>query len=55
MVLLLRTREGVPSDAFDDVDALGDLVERRGDRLVLSLRGRLLTNQVAMHLREGPA
>jgi oxygen-independent coproporphyrinogen-3 oxidase len=54
MALLLRTREGVPSDAFDDADALGDLVEPRGDRLVLSLRGRLLANQVAMHLREGP-
>jgi oxygen-independent coproporphyrinogen-3 oxidase len=52
LAMLLRTRLGVPLDAFDDPEALGDLVERRDDRLVLTRRGRLLTNQVAMHLRD---
>ena len=42
-----------PRDAFDDVDALGDLVERDGDRVVLSVRGRLLANQVTLRLGEG--
>ena len=51
--LLLRTRLGVPVGAFDDVDALEDLVERDGDRVVLSVRGRLLANQVSAQLREG--
>jgi putative oxygen-independent coproporphyrinogen III oxidase len=51
--LLLRTRRGVPADAFDDVDALEDLVERHGDRVVLTVRGRLLANQVSVRLREG--
>jgi putative oxygen-independent coproporphyrinogen III oxidase len=51
--LLLRTRLGVPADAFEDVDELGDLVVRDGDRVVLSVRGRLLANQVTVRLREG--
>ncbi len=51
--LLLRTRLGVPRDAFEDVDALGDLVDLDGDRVVLSVRGRLLANQVTMRLGEG--
>jgi len=51
--LLLRTKLGVPVGAFDDVDALEDLVERDGDRVVLSVRGRLLANQVSAQLREG--
>jgi putative oxygen-independent coproporphyrinogen III oxidase len=51
--LLLRTRLGVPRAAFDDVAALGDLVEPRGDRVVLTLRGRLLANQVSARLSEG--
>ena len=42
-----------PASAFDDVDALGDLVEPDGDRVVLSVRGRLLANQVTMRLGEG--
>ena len=52
--LALRTRTGVESDALDDVDALGDLVEVRDGRAVLTVRGRLLANQVSLHLREGP-
>jgi oxygen-independent coproporphyrinogen-3 oxidase len=51
--LRLRTSAGVPADAFADLDALGDLVERRGDLVVLTRRGRLLANQVALALRSG--
>ena len=53
LALRLRTRDGVPASALDDVDELGDLVERHGDRVVLTVRGRLLANQVTTHLREG--
>ena len=51
--LSLRTREGVPAAALDgdDVRVLGDLVERRAGRLVLTRRGRLLCNEVAVRLR----
>jgi putative oxygen-independent coproporphyrinogen III oxidase len=51
--LLLRTRLGVPADAFDDVEALEDLVARAGDRVVLTVRGRLLASQVSLRLNEG--
>ena len=51
--LLLRTRLGVPKSAFDDAGALEDLVESRGDRVVLSRRGRLLANQVSATLSDG--
>jgi putative oxygen-independent coproporphyrinogen III oxidase len=51
--LLLRTRRGVPADSFEDVAALEDLVERHDDRVVLTVRGRLLANQVSVLLREG--
>ena len=53
LALSLRTRRGVPADAFGDVDALGDLVTREGDRVVLTVRGRLLANQVSALLVEG--
>jgi len=51
--LALRTRDGVPVDALssNDVDLRG-LTELRGDRLVLTMRGRLLANEVAMRLRQ---
>jgi oxygen-independent coproporphyrinogen-3 oxidase len=49
--LTLRTRDGVPLDALDG-DALPGLVERTGERWVLTRRGRLLTNEVAVRLRE---
>ena len=51
--LALRTRDGVPSDALGpgDVADLDGLVERRGDRLVLTPQGRLLGNEVAVRLR----
>lgn len=48
--LALRTRDGVPAGALDG-DELDGLVERRGDRWVLTRAGRLLTNEVAVRLR----
>jgi oxygen-independent coproporphyrinogen-3 oxidase len=51
--LALRMRDGVPLDAFaggrPDPD-LDGLVERRGDRWVLTRPGRLLANEVALRL-----
>jgi putative oxygen-independent coproporphyrinogen III oxidase len=51
--LALRTREGVPAAALDPADRaeLDGLVVPEGDRLVLSVRGRLLANEVAVRLR----
>jgi oxygen-independent coproporphyrinogen-3 oxidase len=50
--LALRTRDGVPVGALDEGDPdLEGLVERRDDRLVLTVNGRLLANEVAMRLR----
>jgi len=46
--LALRTRGGVPRGALPD--DMGDLVERRGERVVLTVRGRLLANEVALRL-----
>jgi oxygen-independent coproporphyrinogen-3 oxidase len=48
--LTLRTRRGVPLDALDG-DELGGLVERRGERWVLTRAGRLMANEVALRLR----
>jgi putative oxygen-independent coproporphyrinogen III oxidase len=51
--LALRTATGVPaaSLADDDREALAGLVEERGGRVVLTQRGRLLCNEVAVRLR----
>ena len=51
--LALRTAEGVPADALPSDDDLRDLVslEEHG-RLVLTLKGRLLANEVALRLRQ---
>ncbi len=47
--LELRTRRGVPADALPaDLDGL---VERRGGRATLTVRGRLLANEVTTRLR----
>jgi putative oxygen-independent coproporphyrinogen III oxidase len=48
--LALRTRAGVPLAALDG-DALPGLVEQAGDRWVLTRRGRLMANEVAVRLR----
>jgi putative oxygen-independent coproporphyrinogen III oxidase len=48
--LSLRTRAGVPLDALDGEDLPG-VVERQGDRWVLTRRGRLLANAVSVRLR----
>ena len=50
--LAVRTRDGVPAGAFaaDTLDVLDGLVERHGDRVVLTPRGRLLANEVALRL-----
>jgi len=49
--LSIRTREGVEAGVLPDDEALADLVERRAGRAVLTLRGRLLANEVACRLR----
>ncbi|HVE93729.1 MAG TPA: radical SAM family heme chaperone HemW [Acidimicrobiales bacterium] len=50
--LALRTRSGVAAEALDLRDpALEGLLERSGDRVVLTRRGRLMANEVAMRLR----
>ena len=47
--LRLRTRDGVPADALDG-EALPGLVERHGDRWVLTRAGRLMANEVSLRL-----
>ncbi len=51
--LALRTRDGVPLDAFgpEDVAWMEGLLERVGDRWVLSRPGRLLANEVSLRVR----
>jgi oxygen-independent coproporphyrinogen-3 oxidase len=48
--LVLRTRDGVPAEALP-LDDLDGLVEVDGDRVVLTVDGRLLANEVALRLR----
>jgi putative oxygen-independent coproporphyrinogen III oxidase len=51
--LAVRTVDGVPDDALapDDLELLGDLVERVDERIVLTPAGRLLANEVSVRLR----
>jgi hypothetical protein len=50
---VLRTRDGVPASALP-LDELDGLVERAGDdRVVLTVDGRLLANEVALRLKVG--
>jgi coproporphyrinogen III oxidase-like Fe-S oxidoreductase len=51
LALAIRTSQGVPAAVVPDDPELQGLVERRGDRSVLTLRGRLLANEVAIRLR----
>jgi len=50
--LALRTADGVPADAFApaDLEALDGLVAVDGERARLTVRGRLLANEVAVRL-----
>jgi oxygen-independent coproporphyrinogen-3 oxidase len=48
--LAVRTRAGVPAASLP-VDELDDLVALDGDRAVLTVRGRLMANEVALRLR----
>jgi putative oxygen-independent coproporphyrinogen III oxidase len=48
--LAVRTRSGVPAASLP-VDELDDLVALDGDHAVLTVRGRLLANEVALRLR----
>jgi putative oxygen-independent coproporphyrinogen III oxidase len=48
--LAVRTRSGVPAASLP-VDELDDLIALHGDRAVLTVRGRLLANEVALRLR----
>ena len=47
--LALRTRNGVPAEKLN-TDGLDDLVETHGERVVLTRRGRLLANEIALRL-----
>ncbi len=51
LALALRTARGVPAAALPDDPDLDGLVDRRGDRAVLTVRGRLLANEVTVRLR----
>jgi putative oxygen-independent coproporphyrinogen III oxidase len=51
--LALRTPGGVPWGSLDRVDELAGLVERRDDRAVLTVRGRLLANEVTTRITSG--
>jgi oxygen-independent coproporphyrinogen-3 oxidase len=51
--LSLRTPHGVPWEDLERVDELAGLLERRGDRAVLTVRGRLLANEVSTRIASG--
>jgi len=49
--LALRTRSGVPVEAFESLDEIAHLVRVRDGRVTLAPQGRLLANQVIVRLR----
>jgi oxygen-independent coproporphyrinogen-3 oxidase len=49
--LALRTRSGVPVEAFASLDEIAHLVAVRDGRVTLAPEGRLLANQVIVRLR----
>jgi len=55
LALGLRTARGVPEDALPEAPELEGLVERRGGRAVLTVRGRLLANAVTAYLEPAGA
>jgi putative oxygen-independent coproporphyrinogen III oxidase len=52
--LMIRTRQGVPLSWVGDDPALDGLLERRADRAVLTVRGRLLANEVILRISDTP-
>jgi oxygen-independent coproporphyrinogen-3 oxidase len=53
LTLSLRTPHGVPWASLERPEDLDDLVTRDGDRAVLSVRGRLLANEVSARIGSG--
>ena len=51
--LSLRTPRGVPWESLERPEDLEGLVERIDGRAVLTLRGRLLANEVSARIRSG--
>lgn len=51
--LSLRTPHGVPWTSLERPDELAGLVTRAGDRAVLTVRGRLLANEVSTRIGSG--
>ena len=51
--LALRTRRGVPLEAFESLEEIAHLVASREGRVTLAPEGRLLANQVIVRLRSG--
>jgi len=49
--LALRTRRGVPVEAFDSLEEIAHLIEVQEGRVTLAPSGRLLANQVIVRLR----
>ena len=49
--LALRTRRGVPREAFDSLDEIAHLISVTHDTVTLRPEGRLLANQVIVRLR----
>jgi oxygen-independent coproporphyrinogen-3 oxidase len=49
--LALRTRAGVPVEAFDSLDEIAHLISVRDGQVTLAPEGRLLANQVIVRLR----
>jgi putative oxygen-independent coproporphyrinogen III oxidase len=51
--LRLRTPVGIPQEALTGVEELDGLVDRRDGRAVLTVRGRLLANEVTTRISSG--
>ncbi len=52
--LALRTRRGVPVEAFDSLEEIAHLVQVENNRVVLTPGARLVANQVILRLRSTP-
>ena len=53
LTLALRTRRGVPWACLERPEELDDLVVDVDGRAVLTVRGRLLANEVSARIRSG--